>query len=174
MLIEIKPADHLIAGCFGEPGDRTLYIQTAKLDEIVTLLCEKFQVQQLANSIQDFIDKMYDKDSTINISDIDQNSDQLKFMVPLEPLFRVGEIGIGYDEKDELMFLRISKLASDDEYLEDDFEHVTVRIWATVEKMYHMAKEGQLSVAGGRPICGNCMQPIDPHGHFCPKSNGHQ
>jgi len=30
-------------------------------------------------------------------------------------------------------------------------------------------------VAGqGRPICGNCGEPIDPEGHFCPKRNGHK
>jgi uncharacterized repeat protein (TIGR03847 family) len=29
-------------------------------------------------------------------------------------------------------------------------------------------------VEGGRPICGNCGRPIDPEGHFCPKSNGHR
>jgi hypothetical protein len=32
-----------------------------------------------------------------------------------------------------------------------------------------------MELAGrGRPICGNCGEPIDAGGHFCPKRNGHK
>ena len=58
MLIEIKPADHLIASCVGKPGNRTFYIQAAKEDEILTILCEKFQVQQLVGGISQFVKQL--------------------------------------------------------------------------------------------------------------------
>jgi len=58
MLIEIKPADHLVASCVGKPGDRTFYIQAAREDETLTILCEKFQVQQLAGGIRQFVKQL--------------------------------------------------------------------------------------------------------------------
>ena len=57
---------------------------------------------------------------------------------------------------------------------EDESEAITVRIWATSLQMLQMASHGEEQISRGRPICGNCMQPIDPKGHFCPKSNGHK
>jgi hypothetical protein len=37
-----------------------------------------------------------------------------------------------------------------------------------------MCQWGLQVAAQGRPICGNCGEPIDPAGHFCPRSNGHK
>ena len=95
---------------------------------------------------------------------------------PIEPLFRLGEIGIGYDEDSELMVLIAQELGQ--EVVEDDYqdetETVKVRIWATCLQMLQMADHGEKQVLSGRPICGNCMQPIDAEGHLCTKSNGHK
>jgi uncharacterized repeat protein (TIGR03847 family) len=49
-----------------------------------------------------------------------------------------------------------------------------VRMWATREQMYALARRGEREVAGGRPTCSMCGQPIEPEGHFCPRSNGHR
>ena len=32
----------------------------------------------------------------------------------------------------------------------------------------------QALVAAGRPSCPFCLQPIDPHGHVCPRANGYR
>jgi uncharacterized repeat protein (TIGR03847 family) len=32
----------------------------------------------------------------------------------------------------------------------------------------------QALVAAGRPSCPFCLQPMDPHGHICPRSNGYR
>jgi predicted amidophosphoribosyltransferase len=37
-----------------------------------------------------------------------------------------------------------------------------------------MCRWGVEIATRGRPICGNCGEPIDPEGHFCPKRNGHK
>ena len=32
----------------------------------------------------------------------------------------------------------------------------------------------QALVAGGRPPCPFCLQPLDPSGHICPRANGYR
>ncbi len=176
MLIEIKPADHLIASCVGKPGNRTFYIQAAKEDEILTILCEKFQVQQLVEGISQFVKRLSENHPNLETGALLDDVPDLVLRRPIEPLFRLGEIGIGYDEDSELMVLIAQELGQ--EVVEDDYqdetETVKVRIWATFLQMLQMADHGEKQVLSGRPICGNCMQPIDAEGHFCPKSNGHK
>ena len=174
MIIEINPADHLVAGCTGKPGQRIFYIQAAKEGEILTILCEKFQVQQLAKSIRQFVEKLHEKYSNLEISVLSDSETDLELRQPIEPIFRVGEIGIGYDQESELMVLIAQEFGKEDHEDEDESEAITVRIWATSLQMLQMANHGEEQVSRGRPICGNCMQPIDSKGHFCPKSNGHK
>lgn len=176
MVIEIKPADHLVAGCIGKPGQRIFYIQAAKEGEMITILCEKFQVQQLAQGIHKFVEQLHKKNPHLEISALPDSDLDLDFRQPIEPLFRVGEIGIDYDQESGLMVLiaqEVGKEGQKDEH-EDESEAVTLRIWATSLQMLQMANYGEEQASRGRPICGNCMQPIDPEGHFCPKSNGHK
>ena len=172
MIIEINPADHLVAGCTGKPGQRIFYIQAAKEGEILTILCEKFQVQQLAKSIRQFVEQLHKKYSNLEIGVLSDGETDLELRQPIEPIFRVGEIGISYDQESELMVLIAQEFGKED--YEDESEAITVRIWATSLQMLQMANHGEEQVSRGRPICGNCMQPIDPEGHFCPKSNGHK
>ena len=53
----------------------------------------------------------------------------------------------------------------------DDGETPTARFSATREQMKAMSQHAQQVVSKGRKICGNCMRPIDPTGHFCPRMN---
>jgi hypothetical protein len=57
---------------------------------------------------------------------------------------------------------------------EDAADAGTARIWATRSQMMVMGAHGDEVASRGRPICGNCLQPMDPQGHFCPKRNGHK
>ena len=50
----------------------------------------------------------------------------------------------------------------------------TARLFASRAQMRALGKYGLSLVKQGRPVCGNCGQPIDPEGHFCPRRNGHK
>ena len=56
----------------------------------------------------------------------------------------------------------------------DPEEANTARFFATRSQMRALGAYGQELVKQGRPTCGNCGQPMDPEGHFCPRSNGHK
>jgi len=48
----------------------------------------------------------------------------------------------------------------------------SVRYVATREQMRALSEHALDVVAQGRPTCPLCGAPIDPEGHFCPRSDG--
>jgi uncharacterized repeat protein (TIGR03847 family) len=170
-VVEMHKVDHISAGCVGDVGNRIFFIQARKESDLLTLLCEKFQVQQLAAGIRDFIEELHRKNPDLAPPVLDYTEAEMELWEPLEPLFRVGQMGVGYDEEKDLMILVAQALTSEEEQAA---EASTARIWATRSQMVVMGAHGDEVASRGRPTCGNCLQPIDPEGHFCPKSNGHR
>jgi uncharacterized repeat protein (TIGR03847 family) len=97
---------------------------------------------------------------------------------PTVPLFRARLIGLGFDPERELVLLELRERAEDEdedeeevvEVAEDDDGYVA-RIYATRAQVRAMAARGIEAVAGGRPPCPLCEQPMDPSGHRCPRWN---
>jgi uncharacterized repeat protein (TIGR03847 family) len=90
---------------------------------------------------------------------------------PLEPVFRVGQMGLGYDEDRNLLVLVAQELLPEGE---DPSTASSARFWGTPTQMRTMARQATEVVAAGRPVCPLCSAPMDPEGHFCPRRNGHQ
>jgi uncharacterized repeat protein (TIGR03847 family) len=89
---------------------------------------------------------------------------------PVDPLFRTGELGLGYDAERDMMVLMAREIMAEGQE-EDDVD--VARFWLTRSQMRAMTTWG-LEIAGrGRLICPQCGEPMDPEGHFCPKKNGH-
>jgi uncharacterized repeat protein (TIGR03847 family) len=90
---------------------------------------------------------------------------------PVDPLFRTGELGLGYDADNDLVVLIARELVAEDE---DPKEANVVRFWCTRSQLRALCHWGMELASRGRPVCPQCGQPMDPEGHFCPKKNGHQ
>jgi uncharacterized repeat protein (TIGR03847 family) len=90
--------------------------------------------------------------------------------VPLDPVFRVGQLGLGYDRDRDLLVLVAQEIVVEGG---DPEAAAVARFFATRSQMRALGRHGLSIVKQGRPVCGNCGQPIDPEGHFCPRSNGH-
>ena len=80
-------------------------------------------------------------------------------------------MGLSFDKENDLMVLVAQELTSEEE---DADEAGTARIWATRSQRLVMSARADEVASRGRPICGNCLQPMDLDGHFCPKRNGHR
>ena len=168
--MELERVDRLTAGAVGEPGHRTFYVQARSAQGVVTLLVEKQQVQLLAASIDELLDKL---DSATGDGPPD---DELELEEPLEPLWRVGRLSIGYHEDNDLMLLELEELIDEPDEGDEVVPVVdaeVVRVWATREQMRGLARRGADAVAAGRPLCQFCGNPLDPEGHVCPAMNGH-
>ena len=82
-------------------------------------------------------------------------------------------MGLGYDENQDMMVLVAQAVVVDDEETASEAEMPRARFYATREQMRALSEHALEAVASGRPDCPLCGRPIDPEGHFCPRTNGH-
>jgi len=168
MQLELNPVSRITTGAVGPPGKRVFYLQARKDRELVTLIIEKHQVQSLAVGLEEFLDELSDRLPDLPEASADYNQDEMELEQPLDPIFRVGQIGLSYDEESDRLVLVARQLDSEGQGSE------VVRFWCTRSQLRAMCLWGIEVASQGRPICGNCGEPKDPEGHFCPKSNGHK
>lgn len=165
--IELNPVSHLTIGTIGPPGQRTFYLQGAQGTQTISLIIEKEQAMMLANSFESLMAELEDK----NPEELRETQEPLwrdmRLRDPVEALFRVGNMGIGYNEDSDQIVLVAYELVEEDE------ESNVVSFWTSRDQVKALLKHTHDVVKAGRPICGNCGEPIDPDGHFCPQRNGH-
>lgn len=168
-VIELNPVNRITAAAIGEPGDRTFYIQARKGATLVTLLCEKEQVRALAEASQQMLEELkarYPQGAGYMQFQVDMSLEE-----PLSPDFRIGQMGLGYDEDHDLIVIVARELVPED-VSEDDAS--VVRFFCSRAQIDALQRHAAESVAHGRPICPLCGRPMDKDAtHFCPRSNGH-
>jgi len=168
-VFELNPVDFVVPGAVGQPGKRTFYLQARKGHRLITLVCEKEHVAGLAVAAGRLLLALAGGDADA-IAEPDTTTMSMALEVPLEPLFRVGQIDLGYDEVSK----RVVIIAHEALEEGDESTPSAVHLWATPAQMRALIMRGQQLVAAGRPTCAMCGQPIDPEGHFCPRRNGHR
>jgi uncharacterized repeat protein (TIGR03847 family) len=165
---DLNPVMYITADAIGPPGQRVFYLQASEGDNTVTLVLEKEQVQALAISIEQMLEEL-EKQRPQSAGEMELISQyDMVLREPIEPAFRVGQIGLGYDEGADMLIVVAQELTDEDE------EMSVARFWATRAQMKALSEQGLRAVESGRPICPLCNRPIDPDGHFCPRRNGHQ
>jgi uncharacterized repeat protein (TIGR03847 family) len=166
--IELNPVTHLTVGTVGEPGQRTFYLQGGRGPQTVSLIIEKEQATMLANSLETFLRELDEQHPEETRGTDESILQDMRLRDPVEELFRVGNMGMGFNESEDQVVLVAYELVDEDE------EPDVVSFWATRNQMRSLVAHAREIVASGRPICGNCGRPIDPSGHFCPNRNGHR
>ncbi len=164
---DLDGVQRITTGAVGPKGQRVFYMQARRGSRLITLLAEKEQVRALADAITRLLDSLSEKNPRLSTSD-DLLVTDMSLEEPLEPEFRVGQMGLGYDAERDLVVLLVQGFGD-----EDEGDLPTARISASRPQMRALATHAAQVVAAGRPICGNCGRPIEPAGHFCPQRNGH-
>ncbi len=166
---DLDAVQRITVGAVGPKGQRVFYVQARRGSRVITLLAEKEQVRALADAISRLLDSLAEKNPRLATSD-DLLVTDMSLEEPLEPEFRVGQMGLGYDSDRDLVVLLIQGATAAEDEEEDQ---PTARFSATRPQMRALSNHAVQVVAAGRAICGNCGRPIDPAGHFCPQRNGH-
>lgn len=164
--IELNPVSHYTIGVIGEPGNRTFYLQGKRDEQVISLIIEKEQARLFAGSLLTLWDELM-KAHPITSDQPGTAIYDMRLIEPVEPLFRVGSMGLGYDELTDRVVLMVYELVEEDE------EPNRVSFWCARTYIRPLSEHIMEVVNRGRPICGNCGKPIDADGHFCPQSNGH-
>ncbi len=182
--MELDPVELITTGAVGEPGQRTFYIQAKQGERLVTLLVEKQQIELLATSILEILARVGEE------TEEGPKGNDLELIPPLEPLWRVGRLSIGYEESRDMVLLELEELVEGQEAIEDEEPEASelgseeaapdepagdrIRVWATRAQMLALSRHGAAVAARGRPACQFCGNPMDPDGHTCPAMNGHR
>jgi uncharacterized repeat protein (TIGR03847 family) len=169
--IEMKPVEHITAGAVGEPGHRVFYLQARSRERTVTLQAEKDQLQMLAVSIEQFLSELQQRFTSLPEADAQYDEAEMELSEPLDPAFHAGSMGLGYDEHADRLLLVVRELVAGDVGTDDASEG---SFWCTRVQLRRLAHWCVELAKRGRPICGNCGNPIDPEGHFCVRRNGHK
>jgi uncharacterized repeat protein (TIGR03847 family) len=169
--IDVDPCEHITADAIGAPGQRVFYIQAFQAARTVTIIIEKVQLQSLAVGIEQFLSQIAGQNPDLPEASADFMDEQMRINPPLEPVFRAGEIGLGYDKDRDLVVIVTREILLEDD---DPEEAAVIRFWCSRSQARALASWGVEVIQRGRPICVQCGQPIEPEGHFCPKKNGHK
>ncbi len=169
--IDLRPVNHITTDALGQPGKRVFYLQGWQKERTITLIVEKIQVQSLAVGIEQFLAELQNKFPDLMEASADFTEERMRIHPPVDPLFRVGEIGLGYDADNDLIVVVARESVNEGANPADT---TVVRFWCTRSQVRSLARWGAEVVARGRPTCPQCGEPIDPAGHFCPKKNGHK
>jgi len=169
--IDVDPCDHITADALGAPGQRVFYLQAYQAARTVTVIIEKIQLQSLSVGIEQFLAQLSQQNPDLLEASADFNAEHMRINPPLEPVFRAGEIGLGYDKERDLVVLVTREILLDGDVPEDS---ALIRFWCSRSQARALARWGVEVVRRGRPVCTQCGQPMEPEGHFCPKKNGYR
>jgi len=156
--IELNPVSHITVGVIGQPGERTFYLQGAQGTQTISLKVEKEQANVLGGSFDSLLkeldEKYPDRSKTEEAVWMD-----MSLREPVEELFRVGNMGLGYNEDSDQIVLVAYELVPEDE------EPNVVSFWVSRDQAKLLIPHIQGIVRSGRFF--------DPGNEFSPKLNGH-
>lgn len=166
---DFDPVDRITTGAIGQPGHRTFYLQARRGSELISLVVEKEQVSALAEAVEQLLENLTERNPLLSTSEDLLTFHNMLLEEPLEEAFRVGQLGLGYDETRDLLVIIAQELGSGQE----DEQMDVVRLTMSREQARALAREGAEVVTKGRQRCPQCTEPMDPTGHFCIKKNGY-
>lgn len=158
--IELTSVDFVTIGTIGPKGQRVFYLQAGQEARIVSMTIEKEQSWALSEAIRELIDDLdqrYDAETEIDLIGLDMDLRE-----PIEPVFRVSQMGLGYDEDRDLIVLVAqefvpSQADQEDEDVdsfgledEDSESPGVVRMWCSREQMRALSMQALDTVQSGR------------------------
>ena len=148
----------------GGPGKRTFRLFLESGVASACLWLEKEQLQQLAIYIKEIGEAL--SGEADEGGEGSPESPWSGEAISLE--FKVGDLSMGHDDASNSFIFLARDVESDDD------SSVDLSFWVPLNMARELSKEALSVCAAGRPRCFLCNQPINPEGHMCVRSNGHQ
>jgi uncharacterized repeat protein (TIGR03847 family) len=149
--IELNPVDFVTVGTVGPKGQRVFYLQAGHGEQVVSLIIEKEQSWALSEAIEELIedlDNRYETDTT----EMSFSAEDMDLREPIDPIFRVSQMGLGYDEAQDKIVLVAQELvassAEQDPLLQQS--PGVVRIWCSRDQMRALSRKAMSTVKSGR------------------------
>ena len=162
---EFEDVDTFTTGALGKPGARTFFLQARQGRTRVAVKCEKQQVAAIAQYLRSvLVDLPPADDRPVPAA--------LELIEPIEQVFVLGPIGLGYDRSSDRLVVQLEEIVPINEEGETEEGHDGhIRLYVTRGQAAAFCDHADELVAAGRPNCMWCGHPIDPEGHPCPRMN---
>ncbi len=158
------------AEAIGVPGKRTFKITAASPRGVAVVWMEKEQLFQVAVSIKRFVAA-----GAVTAAP-DPHPTSPRSGAPVEAEFKAGEMSLRFDASTGVLMLIAVAIESPQEAEHPGLEETpaAVQFSFTRPMAETLAERALEACAAGRRPCPFCRGPIDPEGHFCVRTNGHQ
>ncbi len=169
---DVYPVTRITAGAVGDLGRRVFVIQAHYGDDSVSWVIEKGQAVALSRALPQLLEDVRSEYPELN-EPLVAAEPHLELNEPLEPQFRVGSIGVGYDRIHDLVVLTLVDADAEDLDLSTEGpaegyeEPPELHVYTTRGQALLLGRQAEVVVTAGRPICPCCGEPIDDFGHFC-------
>ncbi len=157
--LELNPVDFITIGTVGPKGQRVFHLQAAQAEQLVSLIIEKEQARALAEAIRALLEDLDRRELVDPIPTPAVQTFELRD--PIDPVFRVAQMGLGYDEDHSLIVLVAQELVmnavldddddDDDDDIDDLVQPGVVRLWCSRELMRRLSDHALATVQAGRP-----------------------
>jgi len=158
-ILLFEEPERFTVGTVGQPGERTFFIQARDRTRLISVSLEKAQVQALSERLQYMVREIKQSDPTVVITKMQRDDAPLD--TPIEEEFRVGLIGIAFDQSTELIQIDLQAVSEEDQ---EDAQFVDVddlssdrdilRISITPSEASRFSKRANVVVGAGtrRPV----------------------
>ena len=180
---EHDPVDRFTTGTVGVPGERAFFLQVRSPKGLSSMLLEKNQVQALAERLRILIRELR-QGGLVSIDELTlaHNRDVAPLDFPIEEDFRVGIIGISWEEAIQRIVIDIQAESSEgyEDLLDDEEADLLedapelVRLSIRIHQARTFIDRAESVVNAGRQLCPFCGLPINVEGHLCPRANGYR
>ena len=86
----------------------------------------------------------------------------MQIQPPLDPKFRVGNLGLAYDDERDLVCVIARELQGGEPQENEEVSGLVARFWCTRDQLAALARWGVVVAERGRPVCPQCQQPMEP------------
>ena len=142
--IDLNPVDFITIGTIGPRGKRTFHLQAGHDERLIDFVIEKEQAWALGDAIRDFLDDVDERtqeETTVEMAAMDMDLRE-----PIQPLFRVAQMGLAYDDAINMVILTSLEMLE-----EDNEDPSIVRMWCTRHQMRALSLQALDVVSAGRP-----------------------
>lgn len=148
--IELNPVDFITVGTIGPKGQRIFHLQGGQGNQLVSLIIEKEQAWALSEAIRELLEDLDKRYPSLG-SSIDLRQVDMDLREPIEPVFRVAQMGLGYDEDQDLIILVAQEAILPGEETDPSLiEPGVVRMWCNRDQMRLLSEHTMEVVKSGR------------------------
>ena len=156
----LSRVEFITVGAAGPPDRQEFYLQAQQGDLLVSLSIEEEHVAALSMGLYELLDQL---------GGVEEEREPLDMGLrePLEPLFRVGSVGLGYNEAEDAIVIIARALVDEGQAVPE------VHLWCSRAQGYALAEHAIREVMENRPRCPLCDEPLEPGTrHDCIRGDG--